>query len=66
MASLNPRRLCNSTLQGTYYVNEVLNEMAGNTRLRQLMGLSRALFDRFVEKVTHTDIVLMGAVVSIQ
>ena len=63
---LNPRRLRNSALQGTDYVYEVLNEMAGDTRLRQLTGLSRALFDRFVEKVTHTEIVREGAVVSIQ
>ena len=63
---MNPRQLRNSALQGTDYVVEVLNEMAGDTRLRQLTGLSRELFDRFVEKVTHTEIVREGPMVTIQ
>ena len=63
---MNPRNLRNSILQGPDYVQEVLNEMAGDTRLRQLTGLSRELFDRFVEKVTHTEIVREGANVTIQ
>ena len=63
---MNPRHLRNSQLQGTDYVIEVLNEMEGDTRLRQLTGLSRELFDRFVEKVTHTEIVREGLMVTIQ
>ena len=38
---MNQRNLRNSILQGSHYVQEVLNEMAGDTRLRQLTGLSR-------------------------
>ena len=63
---MNPRHLRNSQLQGTDYVIEVLNEMEGDTRLRQLTGMSRELFDRFVEKVTHTEIVREGPMVTIQ
>ena len=58
--SEDPRQLCNSQLQGTYYVVEVLNEMDGDTRLRQVTQLSRELFEHFVEIVRY------GAMVTIE
>ena len=63
---MNPRPLRNSVLQGPEYVCEVLNEEAGDTRQRQLTRMSKELFVRFVEKVTHTEICREGASVSIQ
>ena len=47
-------------------MREVLNEIDGDVRLRQLTGLSKELFARFVEKVTHTEIVPEGPIVSIE
>ena len=63
---MNPRSLRNSVLLGGHYVCEVLNEIDRDTRLRQLMGLSKDFFDCFDEKVTHTEIVREGPIVSIE
>ena len=62
---MNPRPLRNCVLQGSRYVQEVLGEADGDTRLRQLTRLSEELFQRFVEKVTHSEIVREGALVTI-
>ena len=47
-------------------MRQVLNEMDGDTTLCQLTGPSKELFERLVEKVTHTEMMCEGAAVSIE
>ena len=51
MARHNPRNLRSSLLQGTDYVRDLLNEMARDIRRREVTGMSRELFSRFVRAV---------------
>ena len=62
----NPRNLRSSVLQGPYYVLELLNEMAGDTRLREVTGMSRELFNRFVRAVETGANVRYGPNVTLQ
>ena len=62
----NPRNLRSSLVQGPHYLLELLNEMAGDTRLRECTGLSRELFNRFVRAVETSADVSCGPLVTTQ
>ena len=53
-------------MQGPNYLLELLTEMAGDTRLREVTELSRELFNRFVRAIETSANVRCGPHVTIQ
>ena len=60
----NPRVLRDSALNGADYVDEVIMEVDGEVRLKEVTGLSKALFDQFVKEVLLTGAVTDGNCIS--